>query len=154
MEMFSYLKEEEQYIADQLVDTIERYGILTRDVVFEKVKATCAAITAHLQKQETLVLAHIGADPSFKEVLDEAVRNRTALAEEVGQLVMVHIDEPAYTDSLRKLLEKLQKYNQYSVELYSTIENKASKLEITNMASSFQEQMFSMTDVNAQVHQA
>jgi hypothetical protein len=113
MELFEYLKEEDQIIEDKLNDLIKNFQAKTREEIFDSVKVLCDLIRAIVDKKSTLVtakLSNIGVEAPLKE---EAINDRQTLLEEIESLVMVHVDEPGFDDLLKNLHKRYHSHRNF-----------------------------------------
>jgi hypothetical protein len=110
MELFKYLKEEDQMLTGKLETLIADFPDDTREKVFDSVKAICDAIRASVDKKSTLITAHLGDSSQESALKEEAIKDRVIVLEEIESLVMVHVDEPGFRDILRSLLKRYQSH--------------------------------------------
>jgi hypothetical protein len=134
MDIFSYFEEENRDIEKKLQDVTANYNSYTTEQVFDKVKVVCDSIMAHLKKQENILLANIDKTPQIEDILIECQKDRANVEEEIGQLVMIHVNEPAYDDNLAKLLKAVEQHIAFSRRFYAKLKESisASQLEKVN----------------------
>ncbi len=121
MDIFNYFDEECADIEKKLKAVTENYHTWSREKVFDQVKLICDSIMGHLKKQENLLLANIDKTTALQESLDACQRDRARVEEEIGQLVMVHVDEPAYDEYLANLLKAIEQHIEFSRGFYKRL---------------------------------
>lgn len=121
MDIFSYFEEETLDIEKKLEDVTANYDSYSTEQVFDKVKVVCDSIMAHLKKQTDLLLANIDKTAQIEPLLLECQRDRAKVEEEMGQLVMVHVNEPGYDAYLAKLLKVIEEHVAFSRKFYAKL---------------------------------
>ena len=151
MNIFAFFKEEQQDIEEKLLYVTENYGTLSKEEVFDKVKYIGDAVTGHLKKQEKLLLSHVdktgdnAVDPAkVQPFLDACRKDQSNLKEELGQLVMVHVDEPEYQKCLKKLLLIFEDHIKFSNEMYEKLKDFLSAQDVAEMNE----------ELNVMIHQS
>lgn len=128
MELFSYLREEEQMAKSSLEDLIKGFGVRNREEVFDEVKAVLDRLRGYIKKQSVLLLDRIvDLDGVETALLKGTTSKRDQLLAEVGNLVMVHVDEPGYLSYLTALLERTEDYFNNSDKLYAELQKSLPK---------------------------
>jgi hypothetical protein len=148
MNIFAFFKEEQQEIEEKLKYVTEIYGTLSREEVFDKVKYIGDAVTGHLKKQEKLLLSHVEKTEKVQPFLEACQKDANNLKEELGQLVMVHVDEPEYQKCLKKLLLMFEDHIKFSNEMYEKLKDFLSEQDVVEMNEELNVMVHHSTDLN------
>ncbi len=149
MDIFEYLTAETTDIEEKLVELTNNYATWSREKVFDRVKLICDAITGHLKKQEHLLLKNLSPSASTTGILEECQKDRAGVEEEIGQLVMVHVDEPGYAEYLANLLKVIERHITFSKRLYQSLRGHADKVEMKDINSELNDMVLHTTDYNS-----
>ena len=148
MNIFAFFQEEQQDIDEKLRYVTENYATLTREEVFDKVKYIGDAVTGHLKKQEKLLLAHIEKSEKVQPFLEAVQKDRANLEEELGQLVMVHVDEPEYQECLKRLLLIFDDHIKFSNEMYEKLKEFLSAQDLVEINEELNVMVHHASDFN------
>ena len=135
MEIFAFLEEEALDIEKKLKELRKNYSQWSREHVFDRVKLICDAIGGHLKKEKDLLTGNVDLHSAqVKELMSEREKDSAKLTEEVGQLVMVHVDEPEYEECLNKLLQAVEQHVSFSRHFYARLKGQMTQgqLDSTN----------------------
>jgi hypothetical protein len=124
MNIFKYLEEEEDITESKLAELVKNFTQETREEIFDGVKLICDLLRGHGEKQTSLLLAKIpkqDAKNGCQALIEETVKARDLVTSEIGNLVMVHVDEPGYKEYLANLLRCAQNYFKKSKSLYARL---------------------------------
>jgi hypothetical protein len=135
MDIFAFLEEEVLDIEKKLKELIENYSEWSREHVFDRVKLICDAIGAHTKKEKALLVENVDTTSSeMQSLMTEYNKDRAKLTEEVGQLVMVHVDEPEYQECLGKLRKVVEEHVTFSRKFYADLKKNMtqSQVELSN----------------------
>ncbi len=142
MDVIEYLKEENLRIRKLIQRLITNYRIWSRDEVFDRVREICDGIMVHLNKQDHLLLQHILIHESLKDSVHTVKGARSAVEDEVGRLVEVHVDEPEYVKCLDMVLRQVIDLANASEDLYDGIRKTLSKEESDALTENFKAHLF------------
>jgi hypothetical protein len=148
MNIFAFFKEEQQDIEEKLKYVTENYGHLSREEVFDKVKYIGDAVTGHLKKQHKLLLSHVEKNEKVQPFLDACQKDASILKEELGQLVMVHVDEPEYEKCLKCLLLIFEDHIKFSNEMYEKLKDFLSEQDVVEMNEELNVMVHHASDFN------
>lgn len=148
MDIFSYLAAEHKDIEEKLIELTDNYTTWTREQVFDRVKLICDAIMGHLKKQENLLLNNLTKTEDLQPLLEECQKDRAKVEEEIGQLVMVHVDEPAYEEYLSNLLKVIEEHITFSKKFYRALKEKADAGELTNINNQLKDMVLHTSEYN------
>jgi len=148
MNIFAFFIEEQQEIEDKLKYVTENYGHLSREEVFDKVKYIGDAVTGHLKKQERLLLSHVEKTDEVQPFLAACKKDFSNLKEELGQLVMVHVDEPEYQKCLKRLLLIFEDHIKFSNEMYEKLKDFLSEQDVVEMNEALHVMVHHASDFN------
>jgi hypothetical protein len=135
MDIFAFLEEEVLEIEKKINELRENYSEWSREHVFDRVKLICDAIGAHVKKEKSLLVDNVDTSSSeMTALMSEYAKDRARLTEEVGQLVMVHVDEPEYQECLTKLLKAVEEHVSFSRKFYADLKKHMtqSQLDVSN----------------------
>ncbi len=121
MDTFSYFEDELRDIDKKLEDLTTNYKSYTTEEVFDRVKIVCDSIVGHLKKQEHILLVNVDKLPQLESVLQECQKDRARVEEELGQLVMVHVNEPEYDHYLNELRRVIEQHREFCERFYSKL---------------------------------
>ncbi|MDR3613442.1 MAG: hypothetical protein P4L53_07740 [Candidatus Obscuribacterales bacterium] len=148
MNIFAFFKEEQQDIEEKLKYVTENYGHLSREEVFDKVKYIGDAVTGHLKKQHKLLLSHVEKNEKVQPFLDACQKDASILKEELGQLVMVHVDEPEYEKCLKRLLLIFEDHIKFSNKMYEKLKDFLSEQDVVEMNEELNVMVHHASDFN------
>jgi len=149
MDIFEYFDFETNDIEMKLMELNNNYSTWSRGRTFDRVKLICDSIVGHLKKQQHLLLDNLTPSPELNAFMQECQKDRTKVDDEIGQLVMVHVDEPAYNEYLLHLLKVIEEHIRYSREFYQKVRSLASKQDITNVNCKLMDMVLHSSDYNA-----
>jgi hypothetical protein len=130
MDIFDYLKEEEELIQADLSDLVKNFPQKTRETVFDEVKLVCDKLRGHCKKQAVLLLDKIQTENGFAANLESTRRSKDKLLSELENLVMVHVDEPGYREYLANILHCAEDYFAVSRQLYAKLKGSLSNKQL------------------------
>ncbi|HEY9677980.1 MAG TPA: hypothetical protein V6C76_08215 [Drouetiella sp.] len=149
MDIFEYLVAEQSDIEQKLIELTDNYETWSREKIFDRVKVVCDAIMGHLKKQENILLNNLSKTPDIQKMMEEAQVDRAKIEEEIGQLVMVHVDEPAYDEYLSNLLKVIEQHMAFSKDFYSRLKANANPSEIKKINQSLNDMVLHTAEYNA-----
>ena len=149
MDIFSYFEDENRDIEKKLEDVTRNYKSYSTEEVFDKVKVICDSIMAHLKKQENLLLANIDKTPQITKVLEECQTDRAKIEEEIGQLVMIHVNEPEYDDNLAKLLKVIEEHISFSRRFYARLKEVVAPAQLEKVNEQLNQMILHSADYNS-----
>jgi hypothetical protein len=131
MNIFNYLKTDEDHLKAQMWDVTNNYPEWTQDRVFESVKNVIDSIHAHVKKNNELLLSNIRDRASISDVLAKWEEQTAAIDESINSLIMIHVDEPGFEQLLIKLSKMVENLISFCRdELYPAIKSVATDAEI------------------------
>ena len=148
MDIFSYFDEEILDIEKKLTDVTANYKSYTTEQVFDKVKVVCDSIMAHLKKQDSLLLSNIDKTPEIEGLMVGCQKDRAKIEEEIGQLVMVHVNEPEYDDYLANLLKVIEEHMTFSRTFYKNLKQHVSESQLAKINEQLTQMLLHSTDFN------
>lgn len=148
MDIFSYFDDETHDIEKKLDDVVKNYQHYSTELVFDKVKVICDSIMAHLKKQENLLLANIDKNEKIDPVLTECQTDRAKVEEEIGQLVMIHVNEPQYDEQLAKLLKVIRQHIDFSRSFYARLKESVPEAQIEKVNDQLNQLVLHSVDYN------
>lgn len=149
MDIFEYFDEEHADIEAKLKEVTENYNSWTREQVFDRVKLICDAIMGHLKKQQNLLLDNLTPSAQLTSLMQDCQKDRFKVEEEIGQLVMVHVDEPAYQEYLSHLLKVIEEHIAFSRGFYQKLRSFAQKSDLNDVNSKLKDMVLHSADYNA-----
>lgn len=142
MDVIGFLQEENTRLRNLIGSLITNYSTLTRDEVFASVREICDATVNHLDKQHHLLLERLRGKEGYEDLFHRINAARSAVADEVGRLVEVHVDEPEYRSCLADLLKTLERHAAVSDEFYRHVASTLSSPEWDAINESFKAHIF------------
>lgn len=149
MDIFEYLVEEHKDIEEKLIELTDNYTVWSREQVFDRVKVVCDAIIGHLKKQENILLNNLTKTADLMPLLKECQVDRAKVEEEIGQLVMVHVDEPGYEEYLSNLLAVIEEHIKFSKVFYAKLQSNANPAEIKKINADLKDMVLHTSEYNA-----
>jgi flavorubredoxin len=149
MDIFEYLVAEHKDIEEKLIELTDNYTVWSREKVFDRVKVVCDAIMGHLKKQQTILLHNLTKTEDLIPLMQECQVDRAKVEEEIGQLVMVHVDEPGYEEYLSNLLRVIEEHITFSKKFYANLKAKANPAEIKQIDSQLKDMVLHNSEYNA-----
>jgi len=149
MDIFEYLAEEHNDIDEKLIELTDNYETWSREKIFDRVKVVCDAIMGHLKKQENILLNNLSKTPDLVALMQEAQVDRAKVEEEIGQLVMVHVDEPGYQEYLSNLLRVIEDHIAFSKTFYAKLKENANPAELKKINESLKDMVLHTSEYNA-----
>lgn len=149
MDIFEYLAEEHNDIEEKLIELTDNYETWSREKIFDHVKVVCDAIMGHLKKQQNILLNNLAQTPDLTALLKDASADRRKVEDEIGQLVMVHVDEPGYQEYLSNLLRVIEEHIQFSKSFYANLKQNANPAELKKINDSLKEMVLHTSEYNA-----
>jgi hypothetical protein len=141
MNIFSFLKEEQDLVQNELTELVDKFRHRTREANFDAIKLICDKLRGYCKKQLELLLAKIDAESGFKAELEEANNQRERLLSDINDLVMVHVDEPGYEEYLVNLLNHTKDFFAASNKLYAKLPAAISQPALGKIDADLQEAM-------------
>jgi hypothetical protein len=126
MDIFDYLKEEQEMVRKSLKDLVDDFSETTREKLFDDVKAALDKLRGYCKKQSVLLVEEIGALKGLAS-FEATKQKRVKLLEDLDNLVMVHVDEPGYKEYLMHLLSFAEEYFEASAKLYEELTDRLPK---------------------------
>ncbi len=149
MDIFEYLAAEHNDIEEKLIELTDNYDSWSREKVFDSVKVVCDAIMGHLKKQENILLNNLTNTEDLAALMQSAQVDRAKVEEEIGQLVMVHVDEPAYEEYLSNLLKVIEEHIAFSKSFYAKLRDNANPSELKKINQSLKDMVLHTSEYNA-----
>ncbi|CAN5572274.1 hypothetical protein BH10CYA1_BH10CYA1_21560 [soil metagenome] len=149
MDIFEYLVEEHNDIEEKLIELTDNYEAWSREKIFDHVKVVCDAIMGHLKKQQNILLNNLTRSADMIPLLQNAQADRTKVEDEIGQLVMVHVDEPGYQEYLSNLLKVIEGHISFSKSFYAKLKENANPAELKKINDSLKEMVLHTSEYNA-----
>jgi len=149
MDIFEYLAEEHNDIDEKLIELTDNYETWSREKVFDHVKVVCDAIMGHLKKQENILLSNLTKTADLVPLMQDAQVDRAKVEEEIGQLVMVHVDEPGYQEYLSNLLKVIEEHISFSKSFYAKLKENANPAELKKINESLKDMVLHTSEYNA-----
>lgn len=149
MDIFEYLTEEHNDIEEKLIELTDNYDTWSREKIFDRVKVVCDAIMGHLKKQENILLNNLTKTSDLVPLMQSAQVDRAKVEEEIGQLVMVHVDEPAYEEYLSNLLRVIEEHIAFSKSFYAQLKDQANPNELVKINQSLKDMVLHTAEYNA-----
>jgi len=143
------LAEEHNDIDEKLIELTDNYETWSREKIFDRVKVVCDAIMGHLKKQENILLNNLSKTPDLVALMQEAQVDRAKVEEEIGQLVMVHVDEPGYQEYLSNLLRVIEDHIAFSKTFYAKLKENANPAELKKINESLKDMVLHTSEYNA-----
>jgi len=126
MDVFDYLSIDESRLSEKLKAVATNYSLWSRDQVFEQAKRTLVGVRGFFEKEKLLMSTSKGGD-GIEDVIRQVQRQRADILSDADDLVMIHIDEPAFEDGLVSMSGKFQRYVQFCEKtFYPTIQKRLS----------------------------
>lgn len=122
MDVFDFLKEEQDLIRAELTELVKNFRHKTRERLFDEVKLICDKLRGYVEKQSSLLLTGLPINDDLDSQLKSTQEKREELVGDLNNLLMVHVDEPGYRDCLANMLNRTLDYFTASEELYITIQ--------------------------------
>jgi hypothetical protein len=151
MNIFDFMREEEDITVKRLQELVKDFFVETREEGFDKVKLILDILQGHCDKQKALLLdklPELDKSDTCKRALADTIEARDNLIAEIGDLVMVHVDEPGYKEYLVKLLRTTQNYFDVSKKLYKTLQETLPKESIKSLDEGLTAMIHSDTGFN------
>lgn len=126
MDIFDYLKEEQDMVRKSLKELVDDFSETTREKLFDDVKAALDKLRGYCKKQSVLLVDEIG-NLKGPANFQATKLKRNKLLEDLDNLVMVHVDEPGYKEYLMHLLSFAEEYFDASARLYEELEDRLPK---------------------------
>ncbi len=149
MDIFEYFDEERTDLEAKLKELTDNYSTWTREQVFDRVKLICDGIMAHLKKQQSLLLDNLTPSDKLAKSTQECMIDRQKVEDEIGQLVMVHVDEPAYDEYLSNLLKVLEEHISFSKRFYKQVRDLADPADLTKINTNLKDMILHSAEYNA-----
>ena len=149
MDIFDYLAEEDKDIENKLKEVTDNYTRWSRERVFDRVKLIGDEIMGHVKKQDHLLIEHVEKTYSTAKWLRESAKDRMAVEDELGQLVMVHVDEPNYEECLAQLLKVVRDHVVFSRRLFAALRVEIPKAEQDSMNTQLMDVVLHSADYNS-----
>jgi|688.fasta_scaffold178624_2 hypothetical protein len=149
MDIFEYLAAEHNDIEAKLIELTDNYDTWSREQVFDRVKVVCDAIMGHLKKQENILLNNLTKTADIVPLMEGAQVDRAKVEEEIGQLVMVHVDEPGYEEYLSNLLRVIEEHIAFSKSFYASLKDNANPNELKKINQSLNDMVLHTSEYNA-----
>jgi len=143
MNIFEYFRDDDKRVRAMAAEIVEHYADWPQDRVFESVKRLIEGVDKHMSRVETLLLTRFNEnDPDMASVMARFNTKKAEIKEVIDSLVMVHVDEPGFEDTLMrlsKLIENLARFDKE--ELYPKVQECASEKDLSSMNKNFQTEM-------------
>lgn len=149
MDIFEYLAAEHNDIEAKLIELTDNYDTWSREQVFDRVKVVCDAIIGHLKKQENILLNNLTKTADLVPLMEGAQVDRAKVEEEIGQLVMVHVDEPGYEEYLSNLLRVIEEHIAFSKSFYASLKDNANPNQLKTINQSLNDMVLHTSEYNA-----
>ncbi|MDX2107488.1 MAG: hypothetical protein SFY67_13890 [Candidatus Melainabacteria bacterium] len=143
MNIFEYFRDDDKRVKAMAAEIVEHYADWPQDRVFESVKRLIEAVEKHMHRIETLLLTRFNEhDPEMESVMARWSTKKLEIKDVIDGLVMVHVDEPGFEDTLMrlsKLIENLARFDKE--ELYPKVQEFATEKDLQAMNKNFQTEM-------------
>ncbi len=143
MNIFEYFRDDDKRVKAMAHEIVEHYADWPQDRVFESVKKLIEVVEKHMHRVETLLLTRFNEnDPEMESVMARWSTKKLEIKDCIDGLVMVHVDEPGFEDTLMrlsKLIENLARFDKE--ELYPKVQECATEKDLSAMNKNFQTQM-------------
>jgi hypothetical protein len=149
MNIFEFFEEEEELIEKKLGDLVSSFTEDTREEIFDDVKLILDLLKGHCDKQKAALLDKIAEFDGCKQSIEETVKARDLVIAQIGDLVMVHVDEPGYKEYLVDLLKRVQSYFKISETLYKALQNSLPEASIKSLDEAFTSMIHSDVGFNS-----
>lgn len=123
MDIFDYLKEEQEMVRKSLKELVDDFSETSREKLFDDVKAALDKLRGYCKKQSVLLVDEIGNLKGLAS-FEATKQKRAKLLEDLDNLVMVHVDEPGYREYLMHLLSFAEEYFEASGKLLGELKEK------------------------------
>lgn len=134
MNIFNYLKTDENHLKELMWDVTNNYPEWTQDRVFESVKNVIDSIHTHVKKKNELLLSNVRAHETISDVLAKWDEQTSNIDETINSLIMIHVDEPGFESLLIKLSKMVDNLISFSRdELYPAVRSVATEAELERM---------------------
>ncbi len=107
MNIFRYLKSDENHLQESLWDVTVNFTEWTQDHVFESVKQNIASINAHIEKKNSLLVSAFRGNDGMNDIEAKWDDYTNQIHEMINTLVMIHVDEPGFEQLLIRLAQKV-----------------------------------------------
>jgi hypothetical protein len=151
MNIFDFMREEEDITVKKLQELVKDFSEETREEGFDKVKLILDILRGHCDKQKALLLdkmTELDKSSRCKRAIEETIEAREHLIAEIGDLVMVHVDEPGYKEYLARLLRTAENYFDVSKKLYKILQETLSQESIKSLDEGLTSMIHSDTGFN------
>lgn len=143
MNIFEYFRDDDKRVKAMASEIVEHYADWPQDRVFESVKKLIEVVEKHMHRVETLLLTRFNEnDPEMESVMARWSTKKLEIKDCIDGLVMVHVDEPGFEDTLMrlsKLIENLARFDKE--ELYPKVQECATEKDLSAMNKNFQTEM-------------
>ncbi|SRR5579883_651894 len=145
MDAFEYLESDGRRIADHLQSLAENYSNWSRDRVFQESKNAIEAVEKFIHKKEDVVtLSFHKRSQDIDDMQAKFEDKRASIDELIEDMVMIHVDEPGYEQSLERLRTKFVDLLRFcNEEFYPAIKEAVSKEELESMNRQLDSLIFS-----------
>lgn len=145
MNIFEYLKQDEERLTNLLKNLHENFGTIEVDKVFDQITGATEGLIGHLQMEENLLLANISKPRSLLEPIQQFLKDKKHILEEIGLLSQVHVDEPDFKGTLARLLKAIEAHSNVSGRLFQAIAEHAPDSELTGINKQLEDEIFKST---------
>ncbi len=143
MNIFEYFRDDDKRVKAMASEIVEHYADWPQDRVFESVKKLIEVVEKHMHRVETLLLTRFNEnDPEMESVMARWSTKKLEIKDCIDGLIMVHVDEPGFEDTLMrlsKLIENLARFDKE--ELYPKVQECATEKDLSAMNKNFQTEM-------------
>lgn len=143
MNIFEYFRDDDKRVKALAAEIVEHYADWPQDRVFESVKRLIEGVQKHISRVETLLLTRFNEnDTEMESVMARWNTKKAEIKELIDGLIMIHVDEPGFEDTLMrlsKLIDNLARFDKE--ELYPKVEECASPKDLSTMNKNFQTEM-------------
>ncbi|HEY9787992.1 MAG TPA: hypothetical protein V6D17_21570 [Candidatus Obscuribacterales bacterium] len=133
MDIFAYLKDDWARIMERLTDTVDNFADWPHERVFEETKRDLEALRQHFEK-EVLIEQNLRNTTGVEGDLQKVTSLRKEIANDINNLVMIHIDEPGFEDGLEEITKKAKELRDFCEStFYPRVNEKMSESELRHL---------------------
>lgn len=134
MNIFRYLKSDENHLQESLWDVTVNFTEWTQDHAFESVKQSIASINAHIEKKNSLLVSTFRGDDRMGDIVEKWDDYTKQLHELIDNLVMIHVDEPGFEQLLIRLSQNVDNMIRFCRgEMYPAVRELVSEDDLANI---------------------
>lgn len=117
MDIFTFLEDDGNHIAERLKEAGANYSTWTMDRFFEESKNCFQAMKEHFSK--VAILENNLKNPTgIKDLLIKLNTQRDSIKADIDQIVEIHVDEPGFEKSFEQISQKFSDFVWFSKEKF------------------------------------